>query len=77
MDILGTPLQGLSTQSGYLDYERVKGGFPGAQFNGRHNLEFGSSFISSSDHAIKLTDYGSYNIGSYANTSITASVGVK
>lgn len=76
-DLIGTPLQGLSTQSGYLDYERTKGGYPGPYFNGRHNLEFGSSFISSSDHAIKLTDYGSYNIGSYAHNSITASVGVK
>lgn len=76
-DLIGTPLQGLSTQSGYLDYERVKGGYPGPYFNGKHNLEFGSSFISSSDHAIKLTDYGSYNIGSYAHNSITASVGVK
>lgn len=76
-DIIGTPMRNLSQTPGYTDYDRTKSGFPGPYYPNEHELEFGSSFISSSDHAIKLTDYGSFNIGSYAHRSITASVGVK
>ena len=76
-DIIGTPMSNLSQTPGYTDYERIKGGFPGPYYPNTHELEFGASFISSSDHAIKLTDYGAFNIGSYAHNSITASVGVK
>jgi len=76
-DIIGTPMRNLSQTPGYTDYDRTKGGFPGPYYPNEHELEFGASFISSSDHAIKLTDYGSFNIGSYAHRSITASVGVK
>jgi len=76
-DIIGTPMRNLSQTAGFNDYDRTKGGFPGPYYPNEHELEFGASFISSSDHAIKLTDYGSFNIGSYAHRSITASVGVK
>ena len=76
-DIIGTPMRNLSQTAGFDDYDRTKGGFPGPYYPNEHELEFGASFISSSDHAIKLTDYGSFNIGSYAHRSITASVGVK
>jgi hypothetical protein len=76
-DIIGTPMSNLSQTPGYTDYERIKGGFPGPYYPNTHELEYGASFISSSDHAIKLTDYGAFNIGSYAHNSITASVGVK
>tara|TARA_R110002153_G_scaffold25168_4_gene80074 strand:- start:3215 stop:4915 length:1701 start_codon:yes stop_codon:yes gene_type:complete len=76
-DIIGTPMRNLSQTPGYTDYDRTKGGFPGPYYPNEHELEFGASYISGSDHAIKLTDYGSFNIGSYAHNSITASVGVK
>lgn len=76
-DALGTPLLSFSQSLGYNDQERVRGGFPGYAFPNVIDLEFGASFISSSDHAIKITDYGAFTMGTVANSSITASVGVK
>ncbi len=74
---LGTPLLSFSQSLGYNDHERARGGFPGYAFPNVIDLEFGASFISGSDHAIKITDYGAFTIGTVANSSITASVGVK
>lgn len=74
-DVLGIPMGNLSITPGFTQYSRLEGAFPGHQYP--DTPELSKTFITGSNYAIKLEDYGGFALAANISGSITASVSVK
>jgi hypothetical protein len=74
-DPIGMPMGNLSTTPGFTEYSRLQGAFPGHLYP--DSQEMSKTYVTGSNYAIKIQDYGAFSLAANISGSITASISVR